>query len=218
VSALTRSLIAASTSAPCRPATAPPRVEHFGNQAPDLLEFGDTEAARWSPRGCPDEAPKVTNGVSGSNGMPFLLQVIAARTNAFSETLPLRPLGLRSTSIRWLVGAARDDVEALGRAAIPPAPWHSRPRFWHRLEVGRSASAKATALAAITSSGAALQAREDRRVQLLGQRLVVAQISPPRGPRSDLCVVVVVTCACGTGEACTPPATRPAKCAMSTNR
>ena len=39
-----------------------------------------------------------------------------------------------------------------------------------------------------------------------------------RGPRSDLCVVVVVTWACGTGEAWTPPATRPAKCAMSTRK
>ena len=34
--------------------------------------------------------------------MPFLLQVIAARTSAFSDTLPFRPFGRRSTSIRWL--------------------------------------------------------------------------------------------------------------------
>ena len=39
---------------------------------------------------------------------------------------------------------------------------------------------------------------------------------PARGPRSVLCVVVVTMCACGTGEGCTPPATSPAKCAMST--
>ena len=37
-----------------------------------------------------------------------------------------------------------------------------------------------------------------------------------RGPRSVLWVVVVTICACGTGEGCTPPATSPAKCAMST--
>ncbi len=42
------------------------------------------------------------------------------------------------------------------------------------------------------------------------------RITPPRGPRSVLCVVVVTTCACGNGEGCTPPATSPAKCAMST--
>ena len=39
---------------------------------------------------------------------------------------------------------------------------------------------------------------------------------PPRGPRSVLCVVVVTKSACGTGLGCTPPATRPAMCAMST--
>ena len=46
-----------------------------------------------------------------------------------------------------------------------------------------------------------------------------ASTMPPRGPRSDLCVVVVVTWACGTGSSSpvnTLPATRPAKCAMST--
>ena len=45
-------------------------------------------------------APDVTIGFSGSKGIPFLLQVIAARTSAFSETLPFRPFGRRSTSIR----------------------------------------------------------------------------------------------------------------------
>ena len=47
----------------------------------------------------------------------------------------------------------------------------------------------------------------------------LASTMPPRGPRSDLCVVVVVTWACGTGSSSpvnTLPATRPAKCAMST--
>ena len=39
---------------------------------------------------------------------------------------------------------------------------------------------------------------------------------PPRGPRSVLCVVVVTMSASGTGEGCTPAATRPAMCAMST--
>ena len=44
---------------------------------------------------------------------------------------------------------------------------------------------------------------------------------PPRGPRSDLWVVVVVMWANGTGSSSpvkTLPATRPAKCAMSTIR
>ena len=44
----------------------------------------------------------------------------------------------------------------------------------------------------------------------------LVRIMPPRGPRSVLCVVVVTTWACGNGEGCAPPATRPAKWAMST--
>ena len=39
-----------------------------------------------------------------------------------------------------------------------------------------------------------------------------------RGPRKDLCVVVVTTWAWGKGEGCAPPATRPEKCDMSTSR
>jgi len=44
----------------------------------------------------------------------------------------------------------------------------------------------------------------------------LGRIIPERGPRKVLCVVEVTMCACGTGEGCTPPATSPAKCAMST--
>src|SRR5258708_3568106 len=41
---------------------------------------------------------------------------------------------------------------------------------------------------------------------------------PARGPRSVLCVVVETMSACGTGLGCTPAATRPAMCAMSTKK
>ena len=47
------------------------------------------------------------------------------------------------------------------------------------------------------------------------RQFLTAQNHAERGPRRVLCVVVVTTCACGTGEGCTPPATSPAKCAMS---
>ena len=42
------------------------------------------------------------------------------------------------------------------------------------------------------------------------------RIIPPRGPRRVLCVVVVTMSATFTGEGCAPPATSPAKWAMST--
>ena len=41
------------------------------------------------------------------------------------------------------------------------------------------------------------------------------RIIPPRGPRRVLWVVVVTTSEWGTGDGCTPAATRPAKWAMS---
>ena len=44
------------------------------------------------------------------------------------------------------------------------------------------------------------------------------RIRPPRGPRRVLWVVVVTTWACGIGDGCRPAATKPAMCAMSTNR
>ena len=43
-------------------------------------------------------------------------------------------------------------------------------------------------------------------------------IIAPRGPRSVLCVVVVITGAKPTGDGCAPPAIRPAMCAMSATR
>jgi hypothetical protein len=41
------------------------------------------------------------------------------------------------------------------------------------------------------------------------------KIIAPRGPRSDLCVVVVTTSACSNGEGTRPAATSPEMCAMS---
>ena len=94
----------------------------------------------------------------------------------------------------------------------------SATRCAYAWNAGWRASASATALAAITC--------DSGPPSTIGQPLStasaysgVASTSPPRGPRSDLCVVVVVTWACGTGSSSpvnTLPATRPAKCAMST--
>ena len=42
------------------------------------------------------------------------------------------------------------------------------------------------------------------------------RIIPPRAPPSVLWIVVVTTSAWGTGLGCSPAATSPAKCAMST--
>ena len=54
------------------------------------------------PAGVPSRMPEVTVGFSGSNGMPFLLQVMWARPSATSATLPVSRFGRRSTSMRWV--------------------------------------------------------------------------------------------------------------------
>ena len=46
-----------------------------------------TPKPRVVAAGVPKRSPEVTNGFSGSKGMPFLLQVIAAKAVAFGEAL-----------------------------------------------------------------------------------------------------------------------------------
>jgi hypothetical protein len=67
----------------------------------DLAEFGLAEAAGGACRRAEANA-RGDVGFSGSLGTPFLLQVMLARPSAFSDALPVRFFGLRSTSIRWV--------------------------------------------------------------------------------------------------------------------
>ena len=61
-----------------------------------------TPKPRVVQAGEPSRMPEVTIGFSGSNGTPFLLQVMWARDSAASAALPVSFFGRRSTSIRWL--------------------------------------------------------------------------------------------------------------------
>ncbi len=82
------------------------------------------------------------------------------------------------------------------------------------------ASANATALAAITCDSGP-PSTIGQPLSTASEYSLVASTKPPRGPRSDLWVVEATMSAYGTGFSSpvnTLPATRPAKCAMSTNR
>ena len=68
---------------------------------------------RVVPAGVPSRMPEVTDGFSGSNGMPFLLQVMWARSSAASATLPVSRFGPQIDQHQMGVGAAGDDIEAL---------------------------------------------------------------------------------------------------------
>ena len=87
------------------------------------------------------------------------------------------------------------------------------------VNAGSAAILNATALAAITcSSGPPCWPGNTAELIFLAMSASLLRMTPPRGPPRVLCVVVVVTWACGTGFGCSPAATSPAKCAMSTIR
>ena len=160
--------------------------------------------------------PDVTVGFSGSNGTPFLLQVMCARPNAFSVALPLTPLGRRSTSRRC--------VSVPWVTVSKPPLINSSDRAWaflitclmYVLKEGCSASPKATALAAITCiKGPPWMPGNMAELNFLASASSFVKIMPPRGPRRVLCVVVVATWQCGKGDGYSPAAMRPAKCATS---
>ena len=95
----------------------------------------------------------------------------------------------------------------------------SRVRTWRSLNSSSAASLKLTALAAMTcSSGPPCMPGKTAELNFLARSASFVRMIPPRGPPSVLCVVDVTTCACGTGFGCSPAATSPAKCAMSTKR
>ena len=129
-----------------------------------------------------------------------------ALSRALAAGLPAIPLEVRSTSSRWLSVAAGHQVVAARRAA-PPA----------------SASALATTCAAYVAERAAAPPRAapprcPRSCGCAGRPAgqgrrpcrspfacsASVRIIAPRGPRSVLCVVVVITGAWPTGDGCAP--------------
>ena len=98
------------------------------------------------------------------------------------------------------VGAARDD----GVAALDQRVGQ-RLRIFDdargvRLEIGVSASLNATALAAMTCSSGPPCVPGNTDLSMALACSAMERISPARGPRSVLCVVLVTIWACGTGD------------------
>ena len=111
-----------------------------------------------------------------------------------------------------VVGAAGDERAAARQEALGQCLGVvGDPLGVRRRTAGWRASASATALAAITcDSGPPSTIGQPRSTASEYSELVSTR--PPRGPRSDLCVVVVVMWACGIGSSSpvkTLPATRP---------
>ena len=152
--------------------------------------------------------------------MAFLLQVMFASSSRFSMALPVTPVPLRSTSIRWF--SVVPDTMLIPRFRRPSqsALAFFTMFFWYSLYSGCSASFKQTALVATTCISGPPWIPGNTALLKLNFFAISALhiIIPPLGPLSVLWVVVVVTCAYGMGLGCTPAATRPAIWAISTIR
>ena len=174
-------------------------VDHLGDPVADLAELRLAEAAGGA-RGAAQPDARGDRGLFRVEGDAVLVAGDMARPRAFSVALPFTPLGRRSTSIRWV--------------SVPPVTM-SRPPFiswsanawaflitwaWYSLNSGRSASPKATALAAMTCiRGPPWMPGKMAELTFFAIASSSVRIMPPRGPRSVLCVVVVATWACGKG-------------------
>ena len=124
---------------------------------------------RVVPAGEPTRMPLVLTGGSGSNGMPFLLQVIAARSSASSASLPVTPSGRQVDQHQMRVGAARDDSAPRSLSVAASALAFSTTAGDIALELGPQRLAERDRLGGDdVHQRPALQAREHRRVDLLG--------------------------------------------------
>ena len=158
---------------------------------------------------------------------------MSAETNAFSATLPVRSgyLLRRSTSMEWLSVPPETIVKPRSIKACASMAAFFWTCFAYSLYSGCRISPKATALAAITCSNGppctpgntAESSNWDIILispfgvffpQGLGKSFPI-MMTPPRGPRSVLCVVEVTMCAYLTGFSNSPAAIRPAGWAMS---
>ena len=145
----------------------------------------------------------------------FLLVVMCALCSAHSATFPVSFFGRRSQSIKCVSvpPATRRKPPSISPTASACAL--SRIRCWYSLNSGLSASPNATALAAMMCSSGPPWMPGNTLESIAFACCCLQRMSPLRGPRSVLWVVVVTASASGTGEGCSPTATIPAMCAMS---
>mmetsp|Transcript_90730 Transcript_90730/g.256433 ORF Transcript_90730/g.256433 Transcript_90730/m.256433 type:complete len:216 (+) Transcript_90730:445-1092(+) len=139
---------------------------------------------------------------------------IEANSQTFSTLEPVRPCGRRSQRTRWL------SVPSL--ASLWPLAWRPSASAFalattfceYSLNAGVTTSSSCTASAPIwwlcgppwRPGNTAMSMRS----LMSGRRsLYLKKIMPARGPRSDLCVVVVTTSQYSKGLTCSPVATRP---------
>mmetsp|Transcript_32391 Transcript_32391/g.100993 ORF Transcript_32391/g.100993 Transcript_32391/m.100993 type:complete len:254 (+) Transcript_32391:211-972(+) len=143
-----------------------------------------------------------------------------APSHTFSSFEPVRPWGRRSQRTRWL------SVPSL--ASLWPLLFSSSASDWEFAMTALEYSWKAGVFTSRSCAASAPiwwlwgppcsagKTAMSIRSLMSGMRSVyLKKIMPARGPRRDLCVVVVTMSQCSKGAGCWPVATRPEMCAMS---
>ena len=170
--------------------------------------------------GVPMRTPLVTNGLRGSSGIVFLFSVMPASSSVAWAILPVSSPsnGVRSTTIMWV--SVPPETRRNPSPARAEASAEALETIWcaYFRKLGCIASRKAMALPAMTCSSGPPCQPGNTALSIAFACSAVERMQPPRGPRSVLCVVKVTTSEYGTGFGCAPPATRPARWAMSNSR
>mmetsp|Transcript_26385 Transcript_26385/g.79535 ORF Transcript_26385/g.79535 Transcript_26385/m.79535 type:complete len:242 (+) Transcript_26385:150-875(+) len=143
-----------------------------------------------------------------------------APSQTFSSLEPVSPCGRRSQSTRWLSVPSLASLWPLALRASARAPALATTAEEYSLKAGVATSRSCVASAPIwwlwgPPCSAGKTAMSMRSLMSGIRSVYLKKIMPARGPRSDLCVVVVTMSQCSKGEGCSPVATRPEMCAMS---
>mmetsp|Transcript_17496 Transcript_17496/g.43177 ORF Transcript_17496/g.43177 Transcript_17496/m.43177 type:complete len:254 (-) Transcript_17496:828-1589(-) len=194
-----------------------------------------SKSASTKPRvvsaGVPRRRPPGTMADT-SPGTVFLLQAMCASSSTRSTRAPSMSIPRRSHSTRWL--SVPPDTSSMPCFLRRPvmACMLAITCVWYALNSGDAACLSATASPAMVwlwgppcSPGNTAKLILSSRSYMTGLPFLSTPFWPlrkkimaPRGPRRDLCVVVVTTSAWSNGDGMMPAATRPEMCAMSASR
>ena len=167
----------------------------------------------------PSRMPEVYQAPFGSAGTELRLVTTPASSSADSACRPVRPNDETSSSTMWLSVPPVTSLAPRGQEALGQRLGVVGDRSGRRSGTTAAGPRRARRPWRPSRARAGRRAPSGSRGRRRRRTPPCASTRPPRGPRSDLWVVVVVTWACGTGSSSpvnTLPATRPAKCAMST--
>mmetsp|Transcript_41267 Transcript_41267/g.115261 ORF Transcript_41267/g.115261 Transcript_41267/m.115261 type:complete len:216 (+) Transcript_41267:546-1193(+) len=171
----------------------------------------------WQPRVVIAGEPMRTPPGDSAEASPwtaFRFSEMEASSQTFSTLEPVRPCGRRSQRTRWLSVPSLASLWPFACSAAARVFAFSTTRCEYSLNAGVATSRSCTASAPIwwlwgppcRPGNTAMSMRS----LMSGRRSpYLKKIMPARGPRSDLCVVVVTTSQYSKGLTCSPVATRP---------